>query len=194
MKNCVIHPHRFCPHLLVGLFSLVVGMPPLHAQCSDPAACNYDPGFEPDSYALVVDVIHEDIGLIVGQLGTVDLTGYSTTRVYFETDNPNDFLSSVFGDSDNPTVFETTTSFYHALLGGATPNGISGLLFPVYPDLAYDSWVTVGIEEGPDAALGEAAVSTVQNMSQPWLTTFDPGTGAPGGNIVINDDIVSTTR
>ena len=189
MKNCTTHRHRFCPRLLVGLFSLVVGMASLHAQCTDPAACNYDPGFEPSPYALVVDLIHEDIGLLVGQLGAVDLTGYSTTRVYFETDNPNDFLSSVFGDSEYPTVFETTTSFYHALLGGATPNGINGLLFPVYPDLAYDSWVTIGIEGVPDAALGEAAVSTVQGMGQPWLTTFEPGAGAPGGNIVINDDI-----
>ena len=137
MKNCTTHPHRFCPRLLVGLFSLVVGMATFTAMFRP--GVHYDPGFEPSPYALVVDVIHEDIGLLVGQLGAVDLTGYSTTRVYFETDNPNDFLSSVFGDSEYPTVFETTTSFYHALLGGATPNGINDLLFPVYPDLAYDT-------------------------------------------------------
>ena len=172
------------------MLALVVASVPVHGQsCSDPASCNYDPSFVAAPYVLEVDVIHQDIGFIVGQLGTVDLTGYSTTRIYFKTTNPADFVSSVYGDVAEPMEISTTTEFYHALLGGVTPNGINPLLFPVYPDLAYDSWVTIGIEKTPDAGVGEAAVSTVQNSDNPWSTNFDPGNGAPGGNIVINDDV-----
>ncbi len=98
-------------------------------------------------------------------------------------------MSSVSGDATNPTLVNTTTSFYHAVLGAGTPNGINSVLFPVYPDLAYDSWVTIGLEGAPNAGAGEANVSTVQSTDNPWSTNFDPGAGQPGGNIAIDDGI-----
>ena len=98
-------------------------------------------------------------------------------------------MSSVSGDATNPTLVNTTTNFYHAVLGAGTPNGINSVLFPVYPDLAYDSWVTIGLEGAPNAGAGEANVSTVQSNDNPWLTNFDPGAGQPGGNIAIDDGI-----
>ena len=142
-----------------------------------------------DSFGLEVEVVTEDIGVLIGALGVTDLTGYSTTRIYVTTENEDDFLSSVSGDATNPTLVNTTTNFYHALLGAGTPNGINSLLFPVYPDLAYDSWVTVGLEGAPNAGAGEANVSTVQSNDNPWLTNFDPGGGQAGGNIAIDDAI-----
>ena len=96
---------------------------------------------------------------------------------------------SVSGDAINPTYVNTTTNYYHAALGAATPNGINSLLFPVYPDLPYDTWVTIGLEGVPDAGIGEANVSTVQSSANPWVTNFDPGGGLPGGNISIDDAI-----
>ena len=143
----------------------------------------------PEGYGLEVEVVSEDIGILAGALGVTDLTGYSCTRLYVTTTNADDFMSSVSGDVTNPTYVNTTTSFHHALLGAATPNGINSLLFPVYPDLAYDSWVTIGLEGSPNAAAGEAAVSTVQSTSNPWATNFDLGGGLPGGNIAIDDPI-----
>ena len=102
---------------------------------------------------------------------------------------PDDFLSSVSGDATNPTFVNTTTNFYHAALGAGVPNGINSLLFPVYPDLAYDTWVTIGLTGTPNALAGEANVSTVQSNDNPWFTNFDPGGGLPGGNIAIDDGI-----
>ena len=141
------------------------------------------------TYSLEVEVVTEDVGVLVGALGVTDLTGYSCTRLYVNMENTDDFLSSVSGDAVNPTFVNTTTSFYHSLLGAATPNGINSLLFGVYPDLAFDSWVTIGLEGSPDAAAGEAAVSTVQSTTNPWVTNFDLGGGLPGGNITIDDAI-----
>lgn len=139
------------------------------------------------TYGLEVEVVNEDIGVLVGALGTTDLTGYSCYRGYITMENSGDFLSSISGDATNPTFVSTTTDFYQNALGAAVPNGINSLLFPVYPDLAYDSWVTIGLEGTPNAGIGEANVSTVQSATNPWATTFDPGGGIAGGNIAIND-------
>ena len=141
----------------------------------------------PEGYDIQVEVINENIGTLVGALGVTDLTGYSCTRLYVEMNNASDFMSSVSGDATNPTYVNTTTDFYHAVLGAGTPNGINSLLFAVYPDLEYDSWVTIGLESVPDVMAGEANVSTVQSMVNPWLTNFDPGGGLPGGNVAIDD-------
>ena len=170
-----MNPYR----LLLGLFlalscSLANGQP----TNSSPA---------PEGYDLEVEVVNENIGVLVGALGVTDLTGYSCSRLYVSMNNEDDFMSSVSGDLTNPTYVNTTTEFYNATLGAATPNGINSILFAVYPDLPYDSWVTVGIESVPNALLGEANVSTVQSTDNPWVTNFDPGNGTPGASIAIDD-------
>jgi uncharacterized surface protein with fasciclin (FAS1) repeats len=138
-------------------------------------------------YGLEVEVVSEDIGVLTGALGVIDLTGYACYRAYITMENEDDFLSSISGDATNSTYVTTTTDFYHSELGAAVPNGINSLLFPVYPDLAYDSWVTIGLEGTPNAGIGEANVSTVQSASNPWTTNFDPGGGLAGDNIAIDD-------
>ncbi|RPG81038.1 MAG: hypothetical protein CBC74_001870, partial [Crocinitomicaceae bacterium TMED114] len=143
----------------------------------------------PEGYGVEVEVVSENIGILAGALGVTDLTGYSCKRVYVTMVNSGDFLSSVSGDATNPTFLNTSTSFYHAVLGGATPNGINSLLFGVYPDLVYDSWVTIGLEGVPNALAGEADVATVQSTENPWTTVFEPGGGLPGGNIAIDDGV-----
>ena len=143
----------------------------------------------PEGYDLIDEVVTENVGTLIGALGVIDLTGYSTYRLYVETVNATDFVSSVSGDATNPTYVETTTNFYNSALGAGVPNGINSLLFPVYPDLAYDTWVTIGLEGAPNALGGEANVSTVQSTDNPWFTNFDPGGGLPGGNIAIDDGI-----
>ena len=100
-----------------------------------------------------------------------------------------DFLSSVSGDATNPTYVETTTSFYQVALVPVFRMVPTACSFPVYPDLAYDSWVTIGLEGAPNALAGEANVSTVWVHGQSLLTAFDPGGGLPGGNISIDDGI-----
>ena len=167
-------PTRLClPSALLALMLLFPFSPSLHAQV----------------FGIEVEVVNENIGLLVGALGVTDLTGYSTTHVYATTENSDDFVSSISGDATNPTFVNTSTSFYHAALGAGVPNGINSLLFPVYPDLAYDSWVTIGLSGTPNALAGEANVSTVQSTNNPWFTNFDPGGGLPGGNIAIDDGI-----
>ena len=133
------------------------------------------------AYGLEVDVVSYDIGLLVGPMGTFDLTGYSCYRAYITMENEDDFLSSISGDATNPTLVTTTTDFFQNIFGFVVPNGINSFLFGIYPDLLYDSWVSIGLESSPDLLAGEANISTVQSGENPWFTNFDPGGGLPGG-------------
>ena len=72
----------------------------------------------PEGYDLELEVVTENIGILAGALGVTDLTGYSCTRLYVTMNNEDDFMSSVSGDAVNPTYINTTTNFYHAVLGG----------------------------------------------------------------------------
>ncbi len=140
----------------------------------------------PEGYGVEVEVVNDNIGITAGAAGAVDLTGYSTYRLYIVTNNADDFVSSISGDSTNPTYVNTTTSFWHDVAtGSSTGGGIQGFLLGLFPALGFDSWVTIGLESTPNAALGEAAISTVGSDSNPWLTNFDP----LGGNIAIDDGI-----
>ena len=47
--------------------------------------------------------------------------------------------------------------------------------------------MTIGLDQQPDAAAGENAVATVQDTGNPWVSNFDPGDGALGSSIVIDD-------
>ena len=92
-------------------------------------------------YSLVIDTIS---GPEEGVMGM------TTVRMYIQTENAGDFISAVAGDEVNPTGIRSSTSFYQNALGGATANSYNALLEAVDPLVAYDSWVTIGIDQAPD--------------------------------------------
>ncbi len=98
--------------------------------------------------------------------------------MYIETENEGDFISAVAGDIVNPTGIRTTTSFYQNALGSNTANSLSDLLVAADPMLAYDSWVTIGIEEAPNSGDGEVETSTIGD----WAAAF-----AAGEDLLISD-------
>ena len=158
--------------------------------CADTTACNFNPDYVPSEYSLITVVVSANVGQLVdGSSNITDLTGYSTTRIYFETTNPDDFVSSVSGTAELPTYVTTTSVFYHSALGSATANSINDFLFTGFPDLEYDSWVTIGIDGVPNALAGEADVSTVQSNENPWVANFEPAPGLSGSNIEIDDNV-----
>jgi hypothetical protein len=56
-------------------------------------------------------------------------------------------------------------------------------LFFFSPELAFDSWVTIGLTEGANSAAGEQGVNTVTGPAN-WPTAFEAGNG-----FTLNDDI-----
>jgi len=157
--------------------------------CTDEFACNYNEAAEQDDetciycgetclettgYNLIVEVYDEDI-----------VPGLTTYRIYQGMVNEGDFLSSVYGNEDQPFNLSTTTGFYNSQFGGTTAGAINPALFPFFSDLAGDSWVTIGIESQPSGA--EAAPSTVESYNQPWVSAFAANSGISGQDISMTD-------
>ena len=91
-----------------------------------------------------------------------ELAGMTTYRVYLTTAMATDELTAIVGDNEFPLSLATTTSFYQeAIFGGATPSNISAPALGLLPLLAFDSWVTIGIDGPASAAAGESNASIV---------------------------------
>ena len=131
---------------------------------------------------IVVETYAEDIGVV----GTVDLTGYNTYRVYVKFNSPEDFLTAVYGDANYPTVIQGGNNFYHSPVGALTNEGYNSVVFPAVPDLVYDSFVTIGMDGPASSAEGEQTINTIGDPLNNWIPAFEPGGGASGADLVIN--------
>ena len=100
--------------------------------CADEAACNYQP-FSGPAYCLQIEPFAEHNGLV----GTEDLTGYTTYRIYALCENADDFVSSVSGDSEFPTRIQSSTSFFQSSFGGLTGSEQNSSLFAFFPSAAF---------------------------------------------------------
>ena len=138
--------------------------------CTDPSACNYDSGV---NLSLRVDTVAVHSGLV----GTVDLTGHVTYRLYLETPSALDVLSSVGGYAAAPLSISTTTSFWQELTSVAASElpSFNPLFLQYFPPLAYDSWVTIG--STPQTYNHSEPIYTIQSPSQSWVSGFESGEG-----------------
>ncbi len=118
-----------------------------------------------------------------------ELAGQTTYQILLHTESASDFVTAVSGDINNPMAIGTTTSFYQHILGGVTPENVNPLLLGNYPNLAFDSWVTIGLDGPANASNGESAAETLESPDQSWANIFDPGNGALGGSIVMDDEV-----
>ncbi|MFT6278760.1 MAG: hypothetical protein ACJAU0_001585, partial [Flavobacteriales bacterium] len=108
------------------------------------------------------------------------LTGTTTYRLYAVCENQTDFLSSIFGVAGSPLEVNTSTTFYQNPFGGVNGSSINVAFYAFFPELEFDSWVTIGRASSDD--LG-AQVNVVQSSSDPWIDEFELGQ-----NIIIDGD------
>ena len=130
-------------------------------------------------FSLSVEVVADNIGPVTSILGeTTDLTGYKAYRLYLNTEGPTDKLSAVYGDSDRPLTISSTSDFFQQEnYGGVVPTTpFYPLLFNDFPDLAYDSWVTIGIDQQPQS--GQSEVSYIEDDDLPLSNSFEMNGGA----------------
>ena len=146
------------------------------ASCNDESACNYTPY---EGYCIQV----EEYAIHDGMVGDTDLTGYTTYRIYALCENSDDFVSAVAGDDENPTFVHTTTSFFQHEAGGVLGESSNPLVFPFIPAAAYDSWVTIGLDEASQSENGESGVSVLEGL-EPWVEPFEAG-----GSLNMTDDL-----
>ncbi len=121
----------------------------------------------------VYEAQSDGVALQIDTVATNGVPGTTTYRLYAVLTNPDDCLSAVVGEGTDATWITSTAPFYQHELGGVTPSSIDPILFEFYPDLEYDSWVTIGIDRAPDASLEEDVVQVVE--SSPWIGDFNAG-------------------
>ena len=143
--------------------------------CTDDSACNYDEAASEEDgscdYCCASGASVVGYNIIIEDMG--DSPEGMIQRMYIETPNSTDVLSAVTGDVLNPTYIRSTQSFFQSPLGDITPNGINPAFFPIFEELAYDSWVTIGIENNMLSPT-ESSVQIVPPTTD-WQAAFNAG-------------------
>lgn len=103
------------------------------------------------------------------------LAGLTTYRLYATLPGPADVVTTVFGDIEHPTALLTSTEWYQDENGGQFPCANNPLLFDFFPELEYDSWLTIGIDGPPDPVLGQDCPQVVMSNGSPFATEFENG-------------------
>ena len=104
-------------------------------------------------------------GLILEQLnnnGEVDGTTY---RLYAEISSGQ--LIAIWANENNPFALETTTSFYNeSTVGGNFQSDINTALYTTFPELQWDTWITIGDDfENAPSTIGELNIDGINNSS-----------------------------
>ncbi len=90
-----------------------------------------------------------------------ELAGQTTYRLAMHMLNDDDFLSSCSGDADNPMILESTSGgwYNHPANLGWNASGINPTVFGSFPELAFDSFLTLGATTAdgnhPETSQGE---------------------------------------
>ena len=109
--------------------------------------------------------------------------GTWTARIYANFSAATDELDAVFGDAQDSLSISSSGGFYQNALGGATSLSINPALIPLFPSLAFDSWVTIGLEDmtgnnmlniGIDFSSFEAGGSIATDNGSWFATPDDP--------------------
>ena len=110
-----------------------------------------------------------------------DLAGFTTYRVYLNCVNPTDYLSACAGDDEWPlTINSTSGTWYNNVLNGSwNASGVNPLVLQFDPDLAYDSFLTIGSENSEQTPHPS---NTIGNL-------WDEFTTDNGENITVNDSV-----
>jgi hypothetical protein len=150
--------------------------------CTDNGACNYDTSATDDDgsceYCCQLGTSVGGYSVSVENVGTSpEGTVY---RMYISTANAADQLSAITGQGATPTEIRSTQPFFQSAFVGSSPfpNNISPVFFGIAPDMAYDSWVTIGNDQMiTDPSMSNPSAVTSTN----WIDVFNAG-----GDIVLN--------
>jgi hypothetical protein len=122
--------------------------------------------------------VHDGTVYEDGQLGTVNLDGYITYRLYANLTNADDVVVNVSGNIDDPLSIQLTDQdeqfFQHP--GGDAVGPMNAAIIGFVPLVAYDSYLTIGYHVDADNPT-YSAVTAIGGPGNPWLTNFEAGDG-----------------
>ena len=149
--------------------------------CTDAAACNYDDSATQDDGSCDYCSCGGDgAGEGVAYPLTVEATpaataGLTTYRFYVDMQDATDRMSAVFGNDQASLLVNTPGGAFNSPFNSSwNASGINPAFLPVFPDLADDTYATVGLT-GPASTSGIAGAadpSIVEDATQPITPYF----------------------
>ena len=156
--------------------------------CTDNSACNYvELATEEDGTCEYCSCLGEEYGGYgiwveeYAQHTSGELEGMTTYRMYVQTTSSDDAFSALWGDAEWPLLVSTTTAFYQHPLASHSAGSINPLFFDAFPEMEFDSWLTVGIESAPTP---EDQAPSFLDTDNYWIPNFEAGL-----NLSINDSL-----
>ena len=159
----------FMFHVCALAWTLVAPVGHAVAQCDVDVATSlvFSQGEPAEGYGLSLETVAEHT--------TGELAGSTTYRLYMQTAHPTDRVIAAVGDNEFPLSLMPETAFYQNPFGNTNPEGISPAWIDFFPDLAYDSWVTIGLDGPSSSSAGEEAVTML--FASGWESVFGSGQG-----------------
>ena len=118
---------------------------------------------------------------VVSHTGGV-LDGQTTYRLYLNCLNETDYLSSCSGDGGNPLIINSTEDWYNDAASTTwNAQGVNPAFLGFFPDLAFDSFLTIGAED--------ATTPAAQHPSTVWgdIDASTQFVGGPGSSVTVDD-------
>ncbi len=91
--------------------------------------------------------------------GVASLDGMTTYRLYITNLGTTDFISSVYGNNEDPLEISVPEGVYNSSFNASwSASGISPVFVGLFPEMEYDSYATIGLSQSaatsgiPDAA------------------------------------------
>ncbi len=109
------------------------------AGCTASNACNYDSNATDDDGSCdfcscaTSGMVMNDYTVSVEVYATDIVPGQTTYRLYQQLANTDDFMSSVFGNNEDPFSLSTTTGFYNSQFGSTVASGVNPAFFGFLP-------------------------------------------------------------
>ena len=158
--------------------------------CMESNACNYAPlATDEDGSCDFCSCANDEIIAYGLEIDTVavhedgDLAGMTTYRFYVTTVAEDDFVSAVYGNDLDTLTLAADSGWYQHPFGSHLAQNNDPAFFETFPELAYDSWVTIGVD-GPTVA-GENLVNAVGAPgAEGWVAEFE------SGEAIVMDDAV----
>ena len=134
--------------------------------------------------SITVEEFYTDNGTLTGYPA-----GHSTYRIYANTQNATDRVTTITGNDDNPLSLNVPGGIWNFTAGGSTGDALACVILAAQPLAQYDSYMTIGITCNDDGAANP--VFKAEDSAQPWQNqAFNTADG--NGNFVVNTPIGGT--
>ncbi|PCJ81088.1 MAG: hypothetical protein COA49_07235 [Bacteroidetes bacterium] len=120
--------------------------------------------------------------------GVAVLDGMTTYRLYISNMGPTDFISSIYGNDQDPFTLSAPGGIYNSSFNASwSASGISPVFVGLFPEMEFDSYATIGLTESAATSgiVGAADPSVVEDPTQQITPMFltDGSTGTTVNSI-----------